>query len=163
MLEFAPVPGMALTFGDQRYEFLPHPALPAAMNEVWVVEGGEALVYPLQEATSGVRVALKLMKAAFRGPIVAYSVATLTPLASRPGFRVADRVLLTRERFPAQVAQFPALEHAVIMPWVAGVSWASCLGGTGWPGAFTPRTGAQLRHPAGRGPRHLGGRPSGPH
>jgi hypothetical protein len=39
---------MTLQIGPARYSFLPHPLFPNDMEEVSLVEGGEAFVYQLQ-------------------------------------------------------------------------------------------------------------------
>ena len=127
MRDFQPYPGMSLTLGQATYTFTPHPLLPPEMEEVFVIEGGEALIYQLQEVSSGELLALKILKDSFRGPLVAYSLATLLPLARHPGFYVANRLMLTAANYPETIQRFPALEGAILMPWISGMAWASII------------------------------------
>jgi len=125
--DFRPHLGMSVTVGASSYGFMPHPVLAADMDEVFVVEGGEALIYQLQELKTGELWALKVSKPSYRGEQIARSAATLAPYVDVPGLCLAHRVCLTRARFPDLLGAYPDLEYAVLMPWLRGKTWAGFL------------------------------------
>jgi len=124
---FEPQLGMQLQIGEARFGFMPHPIFGAEMDEVYVVEGGEALIYQLQDVATGALYALKVMKPSYRGEEIARSVASLLPYATQPGLQLGNRVCLTRSAYPALVGALPDLEYAVLMPWLTGRTWAGLL------------------------------------
>ena len=124
MTVFRPTPDVVFTVGDASYRFVPHPLFPYDPEEVYVLEGGEALVYQVQEIASGYLAALKVPKPSFRGPHIARSAEALAPYAQLPGLALAQRVCLTREAKGALLARYPDLEFAVLMPWLTGITWA---------------------------------------
>ncbi len=127
MHAFQPTPEMLITVGTATYRFVPHPLLPPELAEVMVIEGSEALIYQIQDVRSGELLALKLLKDPYQGPHIAYSLAALAPLAALPGMRAAQRLLLTPARYPALLADQPALAGALLSPWLPGMTWASLL------------------------------------
>ncbi|MEO7003180.1 MAG: hypothetical protein ABI068_15310, partial [Ktedonobacterales bacterium] len=124
---FEPQLGMQLLIGEARFGFMPHPIFGAEMDEVFVVEGGEALLYQLQDVANGALYALKVMKPSYRGEEIARSVASLRPYATLPGLQLGNRICLTRAEYPALIAALPDLEFAVLMPWLTGRTWAGLL------------------------------------
>jgi hypothetical protein len=125
--EFHPHLGMSVTIGTSSYGFMPHPIFSADMDEVFVIEGGEALVYQLQDLQTGELWALKALKPQYRGEHVARSVAALVPYAHLPGLLLGNRFCLTAETAPEFIACYPQLEYAVLMPWILGRTWAGLL------------------------------------
>jgi hypothetical protein len=121
---FEPHAGMPLWIGDQRYIFQPHPVLPPELDEPFVIEGGEALVYQLLHETSGALCALKVSKPQYRGEHIVRAAAALAPYASLPGLYLGNRVCLTRSEHDALLASYPDLEFATLMPWIEGRTWA---------------------------------------
>jgi hypothetical protein len=126
--DFQPHLGETLCVGTSCFGFMPHPYLPAEMQEVYAVEGGEAVTYQLQDLSTAALWALKVSKGSYRGEHIARSVAALAPYAALPGLYVCNRLCLTRETAPEVVAQYPDLEYALLMPWIIGKTWAGFLG-----------------------------------
>ena len=127
MADFRPHLGMTVTIRTSSYGFMPHPIFSADMDEVFVIEGGEALIYQLQDVETGELWALKVLKPAYRGDHVARSVAALAPYAHLPGLLLGNRFCLTRETAPDLIVRYPQLEYAVLMPWIFGHTWAGLL------------------------------------
>jgi hypothetical protein len=48
MAKFRPFIGMHLAVGGMYFEFVPHPLFPEDSGAVFVLEGGEALIYRLR-------------------------------------------------------------------------------------------------------------------
>lgn len=123
---------MTLAVGGSTFGFMPHPLLAedgggVFVDEVFVVEGGEALLYQLQDLTTGELAALKVSKPSYRGEQIARSAAALAPYADIPGLALANRLCLTKANSPELLARYPALEFAVVMPWLRGRTWAGFL------------------------------------
>jgi hypothetical protein len=118
---------MRFQVGAATFAFRPHPIFPADEEEVWVVEGGEALVYQVQDLATGEMWALKLIKPLHRGEHVARAAAALAPYAKLPGLSAANRICLTRETCAGLLATYPQLEYGVLMPWLAGRSWSGYM------------------------------------
>jgi serine/threonine protein kinase len=116
---------MSLTIGPNTYQFVPHPHFPD--DEVFVVEGGEALLYQLQDTVHGYRYALKVMKPVYRSHQCVHIALALQPYKHIPGLFLANRLCLTKTRCPALIATYPDLEYATLMPWLSGRSWAGLL------------------------------------
>lgn len=138
MADFAPRLGTQVYIGPAAYGFMPHPLFPADMDEVFVVEGGEALIYQLQNLATGDLWALKVSKPSYRGEHIARSVAALAPYANLPGLYLGNRLCITRQAHPQLVAQYPDLEFAVLMPWIAGRTWAGFLADPDTSATYTP-------------------------
>jgi hypothetical protein len=124
---FHPHLGMTITTGGSTFGFMPHPLFAAEMDEVFVVEGGEALIYQLQDLATGELWALKVSKPSYRGEQIARSAEALALYVDVPGLLLARRLCLTRARFPQVLAAYPDLEYAVLMPWLHGSTWAGFL------------------------------------
>jgi serine/threonine protein kinase len=122
---FAPSLGMSLSIGPNTYQFVPHPHFPD--DEVFVVEGGEALLYQLQDTVQGYRYALKVMKPVYRSQQCVRTALALQPYKHIPGLFLANRLCLTKTLYPALIATYPDLEYATLMPWLSGRSWAGLL------------------------------------
>ncbi len=127
MSEFRPHRNLVLTIGGRRYGFLAHPYFPQEPEEVYAVEGAEAIVYQVQDLDSGELRALKVSKGSFRGPHIARAVAALAPYAAVPGLAFGARICLTAQTHFELTALYPDLEYAVLMPWVVGRTWSGWL------------------------------------
>jgi hypothetical protein len=125
--DFHPHLGMSVTIRTSSYGFMPHPIFSADMDEVFGIEGGEALIYQLQDLATGELWALKVFKPQYRGEHVARSVAALAPYAHLPGLLLGNRLCLTEESAPDLIGRYPQLEYAVLMPWIIGRTWAGLL------------------------------------
>lgn len=142
--EFEPRLGSALVIGAKRYGFMPHPLLPPAMDEVYVIEGGEALIYQVQDLETGQLWALKVSKPTYRNEQIARATAALAPYSHIPGLYLAQRLCLTREAYPELIAATPSLEYAVLMPWIAGRTWAGLLLDRAASESYTPLNALNL-------------------
>jgi hypothetical protein len=109
--EFRPTCATTLTIGPSVFAFMPHPGFGDEPDEVFVLEGGEALLYQMREMATGALAALKVSKSAFRGRHIADAVAALLPYASLPGLALGNRICLTRDDYPELIAAFPDLEY----------------------------------------------------
>ncbi len=126
MNEFQPRRDTLLWIGPTRYRFLPHPLFPQE-DAVFVLEGGQALIYQLQEVESGSLHALKVSKPSYRGEQMAKVTAALTKYANLPGLSVSHRLCLTKATHPELIAAYPGLEYALLMPWIQGRTWAGLM------------------------------------
>jgi serine/threonine protein kinase len=124
MTTFAPTIDMSLTIGSQTYQFMPHPHF---SDEVFVMEGGEAFLYQLQEVMHGTLYALKIMKPVYRSEQCVRVAVVLQQHKDLPGFFLGNRLCLRKARFPQIVARYPELEYATLMPWLPGRTWAGFL------------------------------------
>jgi hypothetical protein len=129
---------MTLEVGSSYFAFQPHPLLPAEMGEVYVIEGGEALIYQVREEATGNLYALKVSKPSNRGPHIARSVEALLPYADLPGLALGRRLCLTQNAFPRLIAAFPDLQYAVVMPWLTGRTWAGFMADRAASAGYTP-------------------------
>lgn len=127
MSAFAPSRQLTLTISASTYRFMPHPIFTEDMDEVYVIEGGEALIYQVQELGSGALYALKVMKPAYRGEHIARAVATLARYATIAGLSLDRRICLTQTICPHIIGVYPDLQYAVLAPWLAGRTWAGVL------------------------------------
>lgn len=125
MTTFAPTLNMSLAIASQTYEFMPHPHFPD--DEVFVVEGGEALLYQLREPVYGRLYALKVMKPVYRSEQCVRVAVTLQQYKDEPGFLLGNRLCLRKARFPQLITTYPELEYATLMPWLPGRTWAGIL------------------------------------
>lgn len=127
MAVFHPTTAMALAVDSSVFHFMPHPWFHEEPDDVFVMEGGEALIYQVQEVGTEALAALKVTKPLFRGEHIAHSVAALDPYASLPGLMLGNRICLTRAAYPELIATYPDLEYGILMPWIEGSTWAGLL------------------------------------
>ncbi|HZO73005.1 MAG TPA: hypothetical protein VFB60_12460 [Ktedonobacteraceae bacterium] len=127
MADFRPHLGLTLNIGAAQFTFVQHPLFPDDQEEVFAIEGGEAMVYQLREVASGKIWTLKVSKTPFRGKHILRSTNALAPYAHLPGLSLGRRVCFTKATHPALIAAHPGLEYAVLMPWLSGQSWAGFL------------------------------------
>jgi hypothetical protein len=127
MVEFRPYVQMQLNIGTMNLKFMPHPLFPDEDDEVYAIEGGEAIIYQLQEIESDQLWALKVSKPPYRGAHIARSTAVVAPYAKLPGLSLGNRVCLTRATHKPLIANYPDLEYAVLMPWISGRTWAGLM------------------------------------
>lgn len=144
MARFQPYPGMTIQIGAALYEFVPHPLFPPEMEEVYVVEGGEALIYQIYDRAVNEVIALKVMKATYRGEQIARATTLLQAYAQIPGLALCQRVCLTRASHPQVIERYPELEYAILMPWIMGRSWSGFLQDQQASQMYTPRNAVTL-------------------
>jgi hypothetical protein len=113
---------MTLTLWGRRYEFLEHPNAPGL---VFGQDGSRGSVYQVRE-DGGALFGLKVFLRDFRVPRLKETAHRLSNLGTRPGLRAAYRRVIARDQ--RLVENFPALEYAVLMPWIKGQTWYDQLG-----------------------------------
>jgi len=144
MAEFHPQQTTLLRIAPFTYTFAPHPLFPDDTEEVFAIEGGEAVIYQVLERETGKTRALKVSKPSFRSAHIASATAALAPYANLPGLHLARRTCLTRQQFPDLIAQYPDLEYAILMPWLAGRTWAGFLADRTAATSYTSLTAVRL-------------------
>lgn len=125
--EFCPFAGMLIQIGPVLCQFMPHPLFSDDQQEAFVVEGGEALLYQVRDVRSGVLCALKVMKPVYQCEHIAAVADALTRCRDVPGLYLGRRICLSKLFYPELIAEFPALEYAVLMPWIDGQTWAGLM------------------------------------
>jgi serine/threonine protein kinase len=123
---FQPCVGTFLRFGSASFEFVPHPLFPRDKDAVFVLEGAEAFVYQVRQRETGRLYAFKVFKSAYRDERIARVTAFLAQQADIPGLD-ARRICVTTNNYPELVQAFPAVEYALLMPWVEAPTWAGVL------------------------------------
>jgi serine/threonine protein kinase len=116
---FNPNPNDTLQLLGEEFVVLPHPNAPMM---AYGQEGGRATIFKVRDRV-GSDFALKVFKPTFvdaRQPEVAKRLA---PYARIPGLRAADRRVVP----PSNGAPRSALEQAVVMPWIQGITWFDVL------------------------------------
>jgi hypothetical protein len=106
---------------------MPHPWFCEEPDDVYVLEGAEALIYQLREIETGAVAALKVSKPYFRGEQIAQSVAALRPYATLPGLMLGNRICLTHATHPDLLTTYPDLDYAILMPWIEGRTWSGLM------------------------------------
>jgi hypothetical protein len=86
-------------------------------------EGRKSIVYQLQQISDGRTCALKVFKAAFQGSYVVEIAQRIARYATLPGMAACERIALTEDVHSDLIEQYPELEYAVLMPWVADQTW----------------------------------------
>ncbi len=132
MFSFQPFAGMHLFIGTTLVEFLPHPLFPGDKDAVFVLEGGEALIYKVctyqvLKTDPLVLHALKVFKPLHRRRHMLQISNYLAGLVNQPGLQLSLRACITKTSCPELVKRFPELEFAVLMPWIETATWAGFL------------------------------------
>ncbi|HTI15358.1 MAG TPA: serine/threonine-protein kinase [Dictyobacter sp.] len=127
MTNFSPYPGMQLSIDSTIYEFQPYRYLPDDEEDVWAVEGQEAIIYTLRSRENNTLWALKVFKPSYRGDYIERSSQELQRYKHMLGFYVCHRTCLTPGAYSSLIQQYPDLEYAVLMPWLAWKTWASII------------------------------------
>lgn len=105
---------------------MPHPLFPLE-DEVFAIEGGEAIIYQLQNLSSAGLYALKVSKPSYRGEHIARATAAVAPYGHNPGLSLGNRICLTRKKYSQLITEYPDLEYAILMPWLQGKTWAGLV------------------------------------
>ncbi len=127
MEQFRPSMGIQLNVGGKFFGFVRHPLFPGDNEAVFVLEGGEALIYQLRDVQTGDLYALKVMKSASRSEHVARAAQVVSSATHIPGFYLYNRFCLTASEYPHLIKTYPDLEYAVLMPWLTGRSWSGLM------------------------------------
>lgn len=124
---FDPQLDTQLHIGASVYEFLPLQLLPGDAPGVCMLEGQEGFIYALRNLEQGTLWALKVLKPAYRSEHIAHVTAALAAYKDVGGFYLCNRVCFTRSTFEALITTCPALEYAILMPWLDRKTWAGLL------------------------------------
>ena len=106
---------------------MPQQLVPGDAAEAYMVEGQEGFIYMLREVEHNTFWALKILKPTYRGKHMAQVTAGLSQYRNIPGFYLSHRVCLERPVFDDLITTFPALEYALLMPWLAWKTWAGLI------------------------------------
>lgn len=123
--EFNPDLSMSLAIEGNTYEFLPHPLFPAKVNQF---PRKSTAIYQLRRRTDRTLWALKVTDHDHRGPHIERITAALMRYQYLPGLAVTHRSCLTKAKHPELISAYPGLEYAILMPWIAGATWAGLMG-----------------------------------
>lgn len=126
MTDFHPHRNMTLSIDQTYYGFMPHPYFPDD-EEVFSIEGGEALIYQVRDLATKRLYALKVSKPSYRGEHIARATAVLAKYKNIPGLSLGKRICFTKAKYPQLTTQYPDLEYAVLMPWLPGRTWAGFM------------------------------------
>ena len=127
MAKFRPFIGMHLAVGDSYFEFVPHPLFPEDSEAVFVLEGGEALIYQMRNVQTKDLYALKVIKPAYRSEHIAHVAETIRRSTHISGFYLPKRVCLTMTEYADLIKTYPDLEYAILMPWLTGKTWSGLM------------------------------------
>src|SRR5437763_15288884 len=127
MFEFRPYVGMYLGIAGRSFEFVPHPWFPQDGETVFVLEGGEALIYQVRDVMTNDLYALKVMKPAYRSGHIVRVAETIARSAHIPGFYLHNRICLTATDYPELIKTYPDLAYAIIIPWLTGKTWSGFM------------------------------------
>lgn len=119
MTQFDPNPGDTVEVCEEAFVVQVHPSAP---RMAYAQEGGRATIFQVRDAR-GNDFALKVFKQAFRDPRQAEIARRLTEYRQLPGLRAAHRRVVAAGKPPFA----PALDHAVVMPWIGGKTWFDTL------------------------------------
>jgi len=122
-MPFRPTTNTKITLSGAEYRFAEHPA---AKGMPYGQTGRRATVYQMQDARLKFY-ALKVFTNFFRTAQTESGAQRIAAFAGLPGLQVCSRTVLTRQNHPALLGQYPDLEYAVLMPWVAGQTWQEIL------------------------------------
>ncbi len=109
----------SIVIGGLSYRVAEHPALAGIP---YVQRGGRGFVIQLI-APNADRMALKYFKLKYRVPELVKVAEALRQFADLKGLRAAQRTVFTRHTHAELIAQYPALDYGMLMPWLPGVTW----------------------------------------
>ncbi|MEO7022236.1 MAG: hypothetical protein ABI234_18960 [Ktedonobacteraceae bacterium] len=141
MTDFSPALATRLLIHASAYEFLPHPVLP---GEVQRVVRDRATIYQLRRHPDRTLWALKVSNPGYRDPQVVQQTALLQQFRNLPGLQTAQRLCLTSAICPELLSIYPALEWAVLMPWIQGPTWAGFMDDANISATYTQQQAQEL-------------------
>ncbi len=92
-----------------------------------MIEGQEGFIWPMRNLGDQTIWALKVLKPAYCSERQVGVAAALLAYRNVPGFILSQRICLTRSFAAELLAQFPALEYALLMPWLPWKTWAGLM------------------------------------
>lgn len=124
MREFQPDLHITLTIDARRYRFFPHRLIPEGVQQI---PREQATTYKLMREDDQTLWALKVLHHDDQEKRALYITNALKSYQHLPGLFAAQRVCLTKALYPELIASYPALEHAILMPWITGTTWAGFM------------------------------------
>ncbi len=109
-----------ITLQGKSYQFI---QVPGAQGIVYAELGKKAKVYRVVRGSKAY--ALKVFKPAYRTPQLLKNTAHILAQQEVPGLSVAERTIITPEKFPNVIQVHPEFTYAILMPWIEGKSWAN--------------------------------------
>jgi len=126
VIGFHPDRHMTLCIDQTYYSFVPYTCF-LGDDGVYAIEAGEAIIYQMQNLAVNTFHALKVAKPSYRCEHIARTTETLASYKHIAGLFLGNRICLTKLNYPQLTAEYPDLEYAVLMPWLAGRTWASFM------------------------------------
>lgn len=122
-MPFHPKVGDIIEINHEPLTFMEHPN---ALGMPYGQRGRKATVFQVRDNFGGYH-ALKVFIEAFRLKQNARGAVYLKRYASIPGLHVCSRLVLDPETYPSLLNTIPDFLYAVLMPWVAGVTWTDFM------------------------------------
>lgn len=122
---FEPEPGTSIKLNRESIEFVPLEAEGPAAVFVYAESGKEGTVYKVLKDQEFY--ALKVFYPQYRNKRLLENTKRLSRFMNLEGLRVAERMIINRQRFPEVVANYPDLNYSVLMPWVEGTVWGNLM------------------------------------
>jgi serine/threonine protein kinase len=119
-----PYVGDTIALDGQLYTFTEAPNAPGIL---YAEIGRKAKVYRLQKA--GSVFALKAFKPRYRSAANVDNTDRIAKYRDVPGLAVANRMVVSPDRYPDIVQQNSAFAYSILMPWVEGKSWFNYITG----------------------------------
>ncbi len=124
MYEFSPDLRTELIIDGRLYRFFPHRLI---HHGVYEVPREQATTYKLMRIDDQTLWALKIFHGNDGDKRSLQVTNALKRLQNLPGLFAAQRICLTKALYPELIARYPALEYAVLMPWIMGITWAGFM------------------------------------
>jgi hypothetical protein len=116
-----------LSIRGKEYIVAPHPAVAKSMNMAYEQSGRKGTVVQLRDVKDNTDWALKYMHVGYRNSTIFDDARKLEALHQLEGLTVCKRAVLTKETDKELLDTHPALEFAVLMPWIEGNPWSTIL------------------------------------
>lgn len=113
--------GETITINGKKFEFTQTPGVSEKI--IYAELGKKAKIYRVKQGNK--IYALKAFKKKFRQSRTIVNSNKIKNYQNLAGLAVAEREIITPEKFPDLVSQYEAFSYAILMPWIEGKSWAS--------------------------------------
>jgi serine/threonine protein kinase len=120
---FEPEPGMSIDLHDESIEFVAVQSEGRPSVFVYAESGKEGTVYKVLKGEEFY--ALKVFYPEYRNRRLLENTKKLSRFKNLEGFRVAERTIINRQRFPDLITSYPELHYSVLMPWIEGTVWGN--------------------------------------
>jgi serine/threonine protein kinase len=113
--------GEIITINGKKFEFTQAPGISEKI--LYAELGKKAKVYRVKQGSK--IYALKAFKKKYRRSRTIANSNKINDYQNLAGLAVAEREIITPEKFPDLVSQYEAFSYAILMPWIEGKSWAN--------------------------------------